>query len=30
MRSVQQAALAFARRHGDDDFLAAVEQLTDG
>ncbi len=30
LRSVRDAALAFARRHGDDDFLAAIERLTDG
>lgn len=30
MTSVRDAALAFARRHGDDEFLAAVERLTDG
>ncbi len=30
MRSVRDAALAFARRQGDDEFLAAIERLTDG
>jgi hypothetical protein len=30
MRSVQQAALPFAWRHGDDDFLAAIERTMDG
>jgi hypothetical protein len=30
MRNVRDAALAFARRHGDDEFLAAVERLTAG
>jgi hypothetical protein len=30
LRSVRDAALAFARRHGDDEFLAAIERLTDG
>jgi hypothetical protein len=30
MANVRDAALAFARRHGDDEFLAAVERLTDG
>lgn len=30
MRTVRDAALAFARQHGDDEFLAAVERLTAG
>jgi hypothetical protein len=30
MANVRDAALEFARRHGDDDFLAAIERLTDG
>jgi hypothetical protein len=30
MRSVRQAALEFARRQGDDEFLNAVERLTTG
>ncbi len=30
MRRVRDAALAFARRQGDDDFLAAIERMTDG
>jgi hypothetical protein len=29
MRRVREAALEFARRQGDDDFLTAVERLTD-
>jgi hypothetical protein len=30
MQRVREAALAFARRHGDDEFLAAIERLTAG
>ncbi len=30
MRSVREAALEFARRQGDDEFLHAVERLTGG
>jgi hypothetical protein len=30
MRRVRDAALEFARRQGDDDFLHAVERLADG
>jgi hypothetical protein len=30
MRSVRDAALAFGRRHGDDEFLTAIERLTHG
>ncbi len=30
MASVRDAAAEFAREQGDDDFLAAVERLTDG
>lgn len=30
MRQVREAALAFARRQGDDEFLAAIERLTAG
>ena len=30
MRSVRDAALAFARRQGDSEFIAAIERLTDG
>ncbi len=30
MANVRDAALAFSGRHGDDDFLAAIERLTDG
>ena len=30
MRQVREVALAFARRQGDDEFLAAIERLTGG
>jgi hypothetical protein len=30
MRSVRDAALEFARRQGDEDFLAAIARITDG
>jgi hypothetical protein len=30
MRQVRVAALAFARRQGDDEFLAAIERMTHG
>jgi hypothetical protein len=30
MASIRDAAVEFARRHGDDEFLAAIERLTDG
>lgn len=30
MRHVREAALAFARRQGDDEFLAAIVRLADG
>ena len=30
MANLRDAALRFARRNGDDDFLVAIERLTDG
>ena len=30
MTNVRDAALQFAQRHGDDEFLAAIERLTGG